>query len=133
MCERISQLLKQPKPEGPLPRGKGRHQREPNALHFTLWELIQAKRQRAGSEQPPRGGESSRPLAIPPEAWETQPAAEFCHETQETKPRRDVQRNEPSTQYQFLSLLSYLLMKLLRANVQEAKNKTARNENISPL
>ena len=88
MCERISQLLKQPKPEGPLPRGKGRHQREPNVLQFTLWELIQAKRQRAGSEQPPRGRESSRPLAIPPEAWETQPGAEFRHETQETKTQK---------------------------------------------
>lgn len=56
----------------------------------------------------------------------------FATRPRKQKPRRNVQRNEPSTQYQFLSLLSYLLMKLLRANVQEAKNKTARNENISP-
>lgn len=57
----------------------------------------------------------------------------FATRPRKQKPRRDVQRNEPSTQYQFLSLLSYLLMKLLRANVQEAKNKTAGKENISPL
>ena len=85
MCERTSQLLKQPKPEGPLPREKGRHQREPSVLHFTLWGLIQAKRQGARSEQPLRGGESKRPLCVPPEAWEAQPAAEFCQETQELK------------------------------------------------
>lgn len=88
MCERISQLLKQLKPEGPPPREKRRHQREPDVLHFTLWELMQAKRQRAGSEQPLRGGESKRPLCIAPEAWETQPGAEFCHETQELKTQK---------------------------------------------
>lgn len=85
MCERISQLLKQLKPEGPLPREKRRHQREPGVLHFTLWGLTQARRQGAGSERPLRGGESKRPLCVPPEAWEAQPGAEFCQEIQELK------------------------------------------------
>lgn len=56
----------------------------------------------------------------------------FATRPRKQKPRRDVQRSKPSTQYQFLSLLSYLLMKLLRANVQKPRIKQLEKENISP-
>lgn len=98
-------------------------------LHFTLWELIQAKRRRVRSEQPLAEAPA---LSIPAAVWETQPGAEFCPRDESKNPEEMCKESRPSTQYQFLSLLSYLLMKAAQGKCQKPRIKQLERKTSTP-